>query len=162
MNLLSLSSCNVQILTILIAREKGILSVTCAGWQELGSKYWFLFVSFLYKSVIIFPSIILQDVSRNWIASSCLQSHAGFSTLGGVVWDIVNFMLGWMLLSSDRNRCRDLTLPVYTISIAKTLRPTQVLPDTFLEFYFLAQLFMCFAEPSDALFVILLGDFPSS
>ena len=61
----SLSSGWVQILTILSAREKGMLSVTCAGWHELVSKYWFLSVSFLYRSVTIFPSSSLQSVSKN-------------------------------------------------------------------------------------------------
>ena len=35
----SLSSAKVQILTILRAREYGILLLTCAGWQELGKRY---------------------------------------------------------------------------------------------------------------------------
>ena len=38
-NLFSLSSLNVQILTILKASEYGILLVTCAGWQEVGKRY---------------------------------------------------------------------------------------------------------------------------
>ena len=38
-SLLSLEAGEEQILTILYAKEKGILSVTWAGWQELGSKY---------------------------------------------------------------------------------------------------------------------------
>ena len=55
-NCLSLSSGFEQILTILKHNEKGMFLVQAGGWQELGSKYMFLSVSFLYRSVSSFPS----------------------------------------------------------------------------------------------------------
>ena len=68
-NRFSLSSLKVHILTILSASEYGIFLVTCVGWHELGNKYWFLSVSFQYRSVTILPSRILQDV---------LSVHTGY------------------------------------------------------------------------------------
>ena len=38
-NRFSIASGRLHILTILRANENGIFSVTCAGWQELVSKY---------------------------------------------------------------------------------------------------------------------------
>ena len=86
----SLASGSEHILTILNAREKGMFSVTWAGWQELVRRYWFLSVSFRYKSVPILPSIIWQEVSRNGKDSAGLHPQVGFNTFGGVVWDIIN------------------------------------------------------------------------
>ena len=50
-NLLSLMLGLEQILEILIANDFGMARVVCLGWQLLGSKYWFLSVGFIHKSV---------------------------------------------------------------------------------------------------------------
>ena len=78
-----------------------MLEVTWAGWQELGRRYWFLSVGFLYKSTFIFPSLMLQDVSRNGSEVPVQQAQVGGGTglsldeeKEGVVWFIVNLMVG--------------------------------------------------------------------
>ena len=89
------------------AREKGILLVTWVGWQELVSKYWFLSVGFLYRSIIILPSEIRQDVSKNASEFNRPHSQSGLmcSFMYGRVWFIVNFIVGWISLSSAKNEC---------------------------------------------------------
>ena len=62
---MSLLSGLVQILTILRAREYGMLLVTCPGWQEEVNRYWFLSVGFLNRSTSTFPFLIERDVSKN-------------------------------------------------------------------------------------------------
>ena len=42
---------------------------------------------------MIFPFSILHEVSRKGIDNSGSQPQAGFSTFGGVVWDMVKFMV---------------------------------------------------------------------
>ena len=62
-SLLSLSSGSEQTLIILMASPLGRAKIVCLGWQLSGRRYWFLSVGFLYKSVCIFQSLILQSVS---------------------------------------------------------------------------------------------------
>ena len=85
-NCLSLSAGFEQILTILKHNEKGMFLVQAGGWQELGSKYMFLSVSFLYKSVSILPSLILHKTSKKGM-EDCgvqLQMSSSFSPGGEV------------------------------------------------------------------------------
>ena len=68
------------------------------------SKYWFWSVGFLYKSVIIFPCFILQEVSRYGIDSLGVQGQEeSCCSVIGVVCDIVNIIVGWMVLISVKN-----------------------------------------------------------
>ena len=92
LNLFSLASVSEQILTILSASENGIFEHTLAGWQLDVSKYWFLSLSFLNKSVRILPvSLILQEESRKGIEVAIGQSQEESLEF---VWLRVNFMLG--------------------------------------------------------------------
>ena len=63
----------VQILTILSPNENGMFLVHPIGWHLLVSRYWFLSVSFLYKTISILPFSIEQFVSGNGI--EFLGSH---------------------------------------------------------------------------------------
>ena len=65
-----------------VGSEKGILSVMCGGWQELGSRYWHLSVGFLYRSTTISFFLMKVSVSRN--ARVSLGLHFVF-ILGGSV-----------------------------------------------------------------------------
>ena len=66
---------SVQVLTILSASEYGMATVVCLLWQLLGSRYWFLSVSFLKRSTSILPSFIVSIVSRNGIELLGRPSH---------------------------------------------------------------------------------------
>ena len=52
-----------------------MLLVVCFGWQLVGSRYWFLSVSFLNISVSILPSLMLHSVSKNETDSIGSHSH---------------------------------------------------------------------------------------
>ena len=81
-----------QTLTILYAKEKGIFSVMCAGWQELGNKYWHLSVGFLNRSTIISHSRMDVEVSKKGIEVLDGQLHSWL--FSGFVWLTVNLIDG--------------------------------------------------------------------
>ena len=66
---------SLQILTILSAKEKGMFSVTWAGWQLDGRRYWFLSVGFLYSVVLMLLPLTLQEVSRKGMELAGGQSQ---------------------------------------------------------------------------------------
>ena len=89
----------VQILRILRHSEHGILVVVCLGWHELGSKYWFLSVFFLYRSISILPFFISHEVSKNWIDFFRVKWHFSFKgSFSKLVCSIVSLMAGWIWL----------------------------------------------------------------
>ena len=94
-----------------------MFSVMCGGWQELVSRYWHLSVGFLYKSTTILLFTTDVDVSKNARNSDGLQSQDWVS-LGGVVWLIVNLIVGCKRLSSSRNKCNFSTVPVHRMNIS--------------------------------------------
>ena len=107
-NLASLSSDSMQVLTILRLSEYGIDSFTSMGWQLLWRRYWLRSVGFLYRSVMIFPSLIWHCVSKYGIDLIGAHSQDGSSysdSLCGVVCVIVNFIVGWMEFNSSKNLC---------------------------------------------------------
>jgi hypothetical protein len=52
---------------ILMLSENGMANVVVLGWHEEGKRYWFLLVSFLYKSTSILPFSMVREVSRKGI-----------------------------------------------------------------------------------------------
>ena len=58
-------------------------------------------MGFLYRSVSILPSWMEQEVSRNGMEFTGGQEHP--ELLLREVWDIVNFILGWILFISSIN-----------------------------------------------------------
>ena len=59
----------VQVRTIRNAKDYGIAVVVALGWQLDGSKYWFLWVFFLWRSTSILPFSMLMDVSKKGMES---------------------------------------------------------------------------------------------
>ena len=102
-----------------MARLHGTFSYWWGGWHDDGNKYMFLSVSFLCKSNIILPFIILHEVSKKGIDSMCGQSHWIDSSLELVdIWDIVNFRLVWIALISSNILCKSYTVPRYTLNMS--------------------------------------------
>ena len=101
-----------QILTIFKHNEKGIFVVQDGGWHELGRRYIFLYVSFLYRSVSIFPSSIQHKTSRNGIETCCLHWHLSSSaSFADEVRFIVNSinLCSWFI--SSNSLCSSFEVP---------------------------------------------------
>ena len=124
-NCLSLSSGLEQILTILKHSENGIFFVQDGGWQELGRRYMFLSVSFLYKSVSIFPSWMLHRTSRNGMEVCNVHWHLSSSaSLGDDVWFIVNLIesCSWFISSNSLWRFFEVPWNIVKISSRNLLK----------------------------------------
>ena len=94
-NLVSLCFFSVQTLTILRAKENGMFWVVWFGWHELGSRYWFLSVGFLYRSTEILLFFIDREVSRYGIDCCSRQEHLESLASPWIdVWDIVSLIAG--------------------------------------------------------------------
>ena len=118
-NCFSLYSGLEQILRIPKHNEEGIFVVKDGGWQELGRRYIFLSVSFLYRSVYIFPSSILQRTSRNGIATYRLHWHLSSSaSFTEEVWFIGNLidLCTWFISSNSLCSCFDVPWNIENIS----------------------------------------------
>ena len=61
-------------------------------------------MGFFYNSVVIFLCFILQEVPKYGIESEGEQEkESSLCSVIGVVCDIVNFIVGWMELTSVKN-----------------------------------------------------------
>ena len=117
LNLCSLVFGKVHILLIRIARLKCIFSWWWGGWHDEDKRYMFLSMGFLYRSRIILPLSMEQELSRKGI--ELFSEHEHFSDKGSkkfVVCDIVNFMLGCMRFIWSNISWSSFVVPVYILN----------------------------------------------
>ena len=92
----------------LMAWLNGILLKQCLGWQLLGERYWCLYVSLEYKSVVMLPTLTVVVASRKDILvfdTSC-----------------VNFTDEWILLACSKNSSSSLSPCIYFMSMSSINR----------------------------------------
>ena len=92
-NCSSLYSDLEQILTILRHNEKGMFLVQEGGWHDVGRRYMFLSVSFLWRFVSILPFWILHETSRKGM-EDCFEHWqlSASASLDGELWFMVNLI----------------------------------------------------------------------